>query len=268
MEKRSMDPILYQATGHVATLTINRPQAMNSMDSFAHLALSDALDRIQADDNIRVVVLTGSGDRAFSAGRDLKEIAAEQSMSGTEQEELAARWKQVRRLTDRHDFFKPIIARVNGLAMGGGFELALACDLIIAAEHATFALPEPKRGLIATAGGVHRLPRQLPLKTAMGLLLTGRTLSAARALELGLVNQVAPAAQLDAVLQSWIDDILACAPLAIQATKQCAMVGLGYPLHAAIEATYPVEQQRKRSDDSKEGPRAFAEKRAPVWTGR
>jgi enoyl-CoA hydratase/carnithine racemase len=263
-----MDPILYQVDGHVATLTINRPQAMNAMDSFAHLALSEALDRIQDDDAIRVVVLTGSGERAFSAGRDLKEISAEADMSSAQRSELAARWKLVRRLTDRHDFFKPIIARVNGLAMGGGFELALACDLIVAADHATFALPEPKRGLIATAGGVHRLPRQLPLKTAMGLLLTGRTLSAARAFELGLLNEIAPAAQLDAVVQTWIDDILACAPLAIQATKQCAMTGLDYPLRAAIEATYPIEQRRKSSADSKEGPRAFAEKRVPAWTGK
>ena len=263
-----MDPVLVEVDGHVATLTINRPQAMNAMDSFAHLALSNALDRVQADDNIRVVILTGSGERAFSAGRDLKEIAGESTMSAAERDQLAARWREVRRLTDRLDFFKPIVARVNGLAMGGGFELALACDVIIAADHVTFALPEPRRGLIATAGGVHRLPRQLPLKTAMGLLLTGRSLSAARALSLGLVNEVTPLAQLDAVVRSWVDDMLACAPLAIQATKQSAMCGLDLPLGQALAGSYPIENLRKISVDSKEGPRAFAEKRAPVWVGK
>lgn len=262
-----MDPILYQVDGHVATLTINRPQAMNSMDSLAHLALSQALDQIAADDMVRVVVLTGSGDRAFSAGRDLKEISLEPDMSAEARGALTARWRQVRRLTDRHDFFKPIIARVNGLALGGGFELALACDIIVAAEHATFALPEPKRGLIATAGGVHRLPRQLPLKTAMGMLLTGRSLSAARALELGLVNEVVPQSDIDAVVAAWVGDILECAPLAIQSTKQCAMTGLGSTLRDAMGATYTIEEQRKTSADSREGPRAFAAKRKPVWAG-
>ncbi len=198
-----MEPILYQVEGHVTTLTINRPEALNSMDSFAHLRLSQAFDQIAADDQIRVVVLTGSGERAFSAGRDLKEIALEQDMSEAQKEALAARWQQVRRLTDRHDFFKPVVARVNGLALGGGFELALACDIIVAADHVMFSLPEPKRGLIATAGGVHRLPRQLPLKTAMGMLLTGRPISALRAFVLGLVNEVVPQQELDAAVASW-----------------------------------------------------------------
>lgn len=263
-----MEPILYQVDGHVATLTINRPQAMNAMDSFAHLALSQALDRIAADDKVRVVVLTGSGDRAFSAGRDLKEVSRESGMPEEEREQLAARWRQLRRLTDRHDFFKPIIARVNGLALGGGFELALACDIIVAADHVTFALPEPKRGLIAMAGGVHRLPRQLPLKTAMGMLLTGRSMSAARALELGLVNEVVPQSDLDAAVAAWVSDILECAPLAIQSTKQCAMVGLGRSVRDAMTASYAIEEQRKTSADSQEGPRAFAAKRTPVWTGK
>jgi enoyl-CoA hydratase/carnithine racemase len=263
-----MEPILYEVDGHVARLTVNRPQAMNAMDSHAHLALSQALDRVQNDDHIRVLVLTGSGERAFSAGRDLKEVAAEQDMSSQELEVLRQRWLMVRRLTDRHDFFKPIIARVNGLAFGGGFELALACDVIVAADHASFALPEPKRGLIATAGGVHRLPRQLPLKVAMGMLLTGRPLAAARACELGLVNQVVPFAELDAAVASWTADMLECAPLALQASKQCALLGLGRQIAEAMAAGYPLEEKRKTSADSKEGPKAFAARRKPVWMGR
>ncbi|HEX8606561.1 MAG TPA: enoyl-CoA hydratase-related protein, partial [Pseudoduganella sp.] len=176
-----MTPVLCEVTGHVARLTINRPEALNAMDSHAHLALSNALDAIEADDAVRVVVLTGAGPKAFSAGRDLKEVAAEREMSKADRAALARRWSATRRLTDRHDFHKPLIAAVNGIAYGGGFELALACDIIVAADHAGFALPEPRRGLIATAGGVHRLPRQVPLKVAMGMLLTGQPVSAQRA---------------------------------------------------------------------------------------
>ena len=263
-----MDPIIFEIRDHVARLTINRPDAMNAMDSHAHLALSTALDHIEENNEIRVVVLTGAGERAFSAGRDLKEVAAEQDMSVEQRTALAARWAQVRRLTDRHDFFKPIIARVNGLALGGGFELALACDIIVAADHASFALPEPKRGLIATAGGVHRLPRQVPLKTAMGMLLSGRALAAPRAHELGLVNEVVRREDLDAAVDAWVHDLLECAPLSLQATKQCALLGLGSPLSRAMNSVYPLEELRRHSEDSREGPRAFTEKRRPVWRGR
>lgn len=262
-----MDPVIYQVSGHVAWLTINRPAAMNAMDSHAHLALSKALDSIQNDDNIRVVVLTGAGSRAFSAGRDLKELSSQVSMSSWEQEAIIRRWASIQRLTDRHDFFKPIIARVNGLAFGGGFELVLACDIVVASSSATFALPEPKRGLIATAGGVHRLPRQLPLKVAMGMLLTGGAMSANRAYELGLVNEVVEFDRLDEAVDRWINGILECAPLSVQATKECAISGLGMPLQEAMERTYPTEEKRKRSSDSDEGPRAFADKRKPNWTG-
>lgn len=263
-----MAPILFDIRDHVATLTINRPEVFNAMDSHAHLALSKALDEIQANDDVRVVVLTGAGEKAFSAGRDLKELAAVSAMTDAQKQEVAERWTKVRRLTDRYDFFKPVIAKVNGMALGGGFELALSCDIIVAAEHATFALPEPRRGLIAMAGGVHRLPRQLPLKTAMGMMLTGRQISAAHAYQFGLVNEVVPVAQLDAAVASWVSDILECAPLSVQATKQCAMSGLGQSLEAAINGVYPLEERRRNSADSIEGPRAFAERRKPVWTGR
>lgn len=263
-----MKPVLFDVNAHVATLTINRPHVFNAMDSHAHLALSRALDEIQGNDDIRVVVLTGAGEKAFSAGRDLKEVAAVAAMPADRQQEIAERWAKVRRLTDRHDFYKPIIARVNGMALGGGFELALVCDIIVAADHAAFALPEPRRGLIATAGGVHRLPRQLPLKTAMGMMLAGRQISVAHAHQFGLVNQVVPLAELDAAVASWVQDILECAPLSVQATKQCAMDGLGKPLDEALRNTYPLEERRRKSEDSIEGPQAFAERRKPVWKGR
>jgi enoyl-CoA hydratase/carnithine racemase len=259
-----MEPVLLEIDGAVATLTINRPERMNAMDSAAHLALSEALDRLAEDAAVRVIVLTGAGDRAFSAGRDLKELAGQ--ADGPGEAEIAERWTRIRRLTDRFDFPKPIIARVRGLALGGGFELALACDIIVAADDASFALPEPLRGLIPFAGGVHRLPRQIPLKTAMGFLLTGRRMSAARAYELGLVNEVVPADRLDETVASWVADILACAPLAIAAIRQSVADGLGLPLRTAMAATYSAEERRKTSNDALEGPLAFAEKRAPRWT--
>ena len=261
-------PLLKRAQDGVLTLTINRPASLNAMDSHAHLALSEVLDDVAEDPAIRVVVLTGAGERAFSVGRDLKELAALEAGPQEDRDAADARWRRTTRLTDRFDFPKPLIARVNGLALGGGFELALACDLIIASSDATFALPEPRRGLIPFAGGVHRLPRQLPLKTAMGFLLTGRSLNAERALALGLVNEVCAPDQLDTVVAAWAADILACAPLSIRAIKQCVAEGLCRPIGEAMKATYAAEAQRQVSEDSREGPRAFAEKRAPVWRGR
>lgn len=248
----------------VATLTINRPERLNAMDSHAHLALSEALDAAADDDAVRVVVLTGAGERAFSAGRDLKELAG----GGEDADGIAARWRRITRLTDRIDYPKPLIARVQGLALGGGFELALACDIIVASCTASFALPEPKRGLIPFAGGVHRLPRQLPLKTAMGYLLTGRSMDAARAFDLGLVNEVVPVDRLDAAVAAWAADIIACAPLAIRAVRQAVAEGLGLPLRTAMAARYEAEDIRLSSRDAIEGPLAFAEKRAPRWTGQ
>jgi enoyl-CoA hydratase/carnithine racemase len=260
-------PVRLERDGHVARITIDRPEVLNAMDSQAHLALSDALDEVEAADAVRVVVLTGAGERAFSVGRDLAELRRESSMDEAERAALRDRWGRVRRLTDRHGFAKPVIARVNGYALGGGFELALACDIVVAADHATFALPEPRRGLIASAGGVHRLPRQIPQKIAMGMMLTGRTITATRGVELGLVNQVVPGAELDKAVASWVDDILLCAPLSVQATKQCAMSGLGRSLEEAMAAFYPFEEKRKSSSDIGEGLRAFAEKRMPNWRG-
>lgn len=254
-------PLLVNVADGIARLTINRPERLNAMDSHAHLALSEALDACAADPSVRVLVLTGAGDRAFSVGRDLHEMAEGENAAAAE------RWAQVHRLTDRLDYPKPIIARVAGLALGGGFEIALACDIIVASDTSSFALPEPRRGLIPFAGGVHRLPRQIPLKAAMGYLLTGRPISAERALTLGLVNEVVPAEGLDAAVDAWIADILACAPLAIRAIKQCVALGLGQPLETAMAASYAAEAERQMSQDSIEGPKAFAEKRPPVWTG-
>ena len=171
-------------------------------------------------------------------------------------------------LTTRFDLLKPIIAAVNGFALGGGLEIALACDVIVAAEHATLGLPEPRVGLMAAAGGVHRLPRHIPLKIAMGMMLTGKPISAAEGARLGLVNEVVPKAQLVPTAERWAREIAECSPLSVQATKQAALQGLGKPLAEAITTPYDAVLRLWASDDSKEGPLAFAQKRKPRWTGR
>jgi enoyl-CoA hydratase/carnithine racemase len=171
-------------------------------------------------------------------------------------------------ITARFDLWKPTIAAVNGFALGGGLEMALACDVVVAAEHAKLGLPEPKVGLMAAAGGVHRLPRQIPLKVAMGMLLTGRHVDAAEAAQHGLVNEVVPAERLMATARAWAEAMAECSPLSLQATKQAALQGLGRPLAEAFDEVYPAVSRLFASSDAIEGPRAFAEKRRPVWRGR
>jgi crotonobetainyl-CoA hydratase len=171
-------------------------------------------------------------------------------------------------LTSRYDNVKPLIAAVNGVAMGGGFEIALACDLIVASENAIFALPEPRVGLAALAGGIHRLPRQIGLKNAMGMLLTGRRVSAEEGLRLGFVNEVVPPDELMPAARRWAEQISECAPLSVRASKQSAMEGMQFgSVQAASEAQYEAVHAMLKSKDFVEGPLAFAEKRKPNWSG-
>ena len=253
---------------HVARITLNRPEAMNSMNPELRWELSQHWDEVEANDDIWVAVVTGAGERAFSAGADLKHRARERAADAAQRAQWQKMAAETTSLIERWHFPKPIIARVNGFALGGGLEQALACDIIVAAEHAEFGLPEPRRGLIAGSAGVHRLPRQIGLKPAMGYMLTGRHMSAARAYELGLVNQVVALDQLDAAVEEWVADILRCSPLAVRATKEAAMRGLDHPLPQAYYTAYPANRVRENSEDTLEGPRAFAEKRPPKWTGR
>ncbi len=263
-----MEYCTYDKKDHVAYVTITRPEVMNSLHIHANLELNEVFDDFANDDDMWVAVLTGQGDRAFSAGNDLKYTAEMSRLPADQRPQVGFPSGGFGGLTSRFDLHKPLIARVNGFALGGGFELALACDIIVAADHAEFGLPEPRRGLIAGALGVHRLPRQAPLKAAMGYMLTGRHMPAQRAYELGLVNEVVPAAELDNVVQSWVNDIVRCAPLSVRATKEAAMDGLDFGLEQAAKRPYAWEMRRRRSEDAVEGPRAFAEKREPNWTGR
>jgi crotonobetainyl-CoA hydratase len=249
--------------GAVTTVTLARPEVLNAVNPAMHEELQVAFDAFAADDTQFVCVVTGAGERAFCAGSDLR--------AGARDAGYVYPRSGYAGLAERFDLAKPVIAAVNGLALGGGFELALACDIIVAADHASFGLVEPKVGAMALAGGVHRLVRQMGLKPAMGYLLTAERMDAATALRFGLVNEVVPAADLAAATRRWCDRILACAPLAVQATKEAALRGLGEPdLAAAMrhQKAYPGYDRWWNSDDVREGVRAFAEKRSPVWTGR
>jgi crotonobetainyl-CoA hydratase len=255
------DYCVTQREGHLFTITINRPEVMNSLHPPANRALAAAFDEFHADPELWVAIITGAGERAFSAGNDLKHQATGGDMSGQPKSGFAG-------LTARYDLVKPVIAAVNGVAMGGGFEIALACDLIIAAENAVFALPEPRVGLAALAGGVHRLPRQIGLKNAMGMLLTGRRVTAAEGKQLGFVNEVVPAGQALAGAKRWAAQILECAPLSVRASKEAALRGLGLSVEEAQAARYEGIVAMVKSQDFIEGPLAFAQKRAPSWTGK
>jgi dehydration protein DpgD len=256
----NLEFIRYQKRNRIAYVTIDRPEVMNALHPPANEELSRVWDDFAADPEVWVAILTGAGDRAFSAGNDLK-YTAQHGVPRMPKGGFAG-------LVHRTDLWKPLIAAVNGVALGGGLEIALACDIIVAADHARLGLPEPRVGLMAAAGGVHRLPRHIPHKIAMGMILTARHITAAEAARLGLVNEVVPGADLLATAERWAGEILECSPLAVQAAKQSALEGLGKPLAEAMATPYPLMQRLFSSEDAREGPRAFAEKRKPRWTGR
>jgi enoyl-CoA hydratase/carnithine racemase len=249
--------------GGLTVITIDRPAVMNALHPPAQEQLCAAVDAFAADPQQWVAILTGAGNRAFCAGNDLKYQA-----SGALRPRLGRGFGG---LTARFDLDKPLIAAVNGVAMGGGLEIALACDLIIAASHAKFALPEPKVGLAALAGGLQRLGRHIGAKRAMGMILTGRQVGADEAQALGFVNEVVPPGEALAAAKRWAALILECSPLSVRASKEALMRGLDEPTLAdAIrnEREYPAARAMLESNDYAEGPRAFAEKRKPCWQGR
>jgi len=234
--------------GPITIITLSRPEVYNALHIDAHFELNKVFDDFSADPEQWVAIVTGAGDKAFCAGNDLKWQAA----------------------GGKRDCDKPIIAAVNGVAMGGGFEIALACDLIIASDNATFALPEPRVGLAALAGGVHRLPRQIGLKRAMGMILTARHVSAKEGLELGFVNEVVPLNELMTTAERWAETIAKNSPMSIRASKQAIQKGLEVSLEQAMaeQREYPAVKAMAASQDYIEGPKAFSEKRPPKWLGR
>ena len=247
--------------GKLWVITLNRPERMNALHSPAHFELEEIFNEFYTDPDAWVAIITGSGERAFCAGNDLRYQA--------EGGKLERNPMGFAGLTSRFDLKKPIIAAVNGVAMGGGFEIALACDLIIASENARFALPEPKVGLAALAGGMHRLPRQIGMKRAMGMMLTGRTVEAQEGLSLGFVNEVVAHEDLMDSAKKWAESIMECSPTSVRTTKDVAMSGLSHAsVETAMEQKYDSVVDLFKGEDFVEGPLAFSEKRKPNWTGK
>ena len=256
--------VLFSRVDHVATVTIDRPDRMNAVDAATESELMAIWNEIEADRAIRVVVLTGSGERAFCTGADMK---GGSGVGGLDYW-AAPRPGGFGGIALRETLDVPVIARVNGHALGGGMEMVLGCDIVVAAEHATFGLPEPRVGRLALDGGVALLPRRIPHALAMGMLLTGRRIGAAEAQGWGLVNEVAPGADLDAAVARWVADLLACAPLSLRAVKQMVRAGEGLAPRQAQMLRLPALVEALKSSDQDEGVAAFREKRAPQWRGR
>ncbi|KZS83780.1 enoyl-CoA hydratase [Mycobacterium persicum] len=256
---------LVERRRNVMVITINRPEARNAVNGAVSGAVGDALDEAQRDPDVRAVVITGAGDTSFCAGADLKAIARRENIYHPDH----ADWGFAGYV--HHFIDKPTIAAVNGTALGGGTELALASDLVVAHERAKFGLPEVKRGLIAAAGGVFRIVNQLPRKLAMELLLTGEPITAADAYDWGLINQVVrEGSVLDAAL-TLAARVTVNAPLSVQASKRIAYGvddGVITDEEAGWQRTMREMSSLIRSEDAKEGPLAFAEKREPIWKAR
>lgn len=252
------DEVLRERRGHIELLTINRPDARNAINHATAVALSAALDACEADDDIWVVILTGSSDKAFSAGMDLKAFAAG---------ELPITEKGFGGLTKR-DFPKPLIAAANGSAFAGGFELLISCDMVVAADHAKFGIPETSRGLVAGAGGLIRLAKRVPLAIAYEMALSADPIDAQRAYELGLVNHVVPGDQVLDAAFALAERIAKNAPLAVRTSKRV----MRQSLELTEAESWPVSDAEfgkiVRSADAHEGAVAFAEKREPNWQGK
>jgi len=259
-----MNELIYSKVedrGRIRIVTMNRPEVANALNREASFELEAIWNDFAANDDLWVGIITGAGERSFSAGNDLKAQAA--GKRGPRPHTGFAG------LAMRFDLTKPVIAAINGLALGGGFELALACDLVIASENAFFGLPEGKVGMMASGGGVQRLPRIIPEKEALGIILTGRRVSAEEGRRLGFVNEVVPSGKALEAALTWADQILELAPIAVRAAKEAAFVSRDKPsLEEAIRATYPIHATLSMTEDFIEGPKAFAEKRKPIWKNR
>lgn len=258
--------ILYEKRGHVAYITINRPEARNAIDLETSREMNEAWQDFRADDNLWIGVLTGAGEKAFSAGADLKSLIP--MMTGAARSNESADDAGFGGITRGFECWKPMIAAVNGFCFAGGFEMMLACDLRIASENATFGLTEVRWGIIPGAGGTQRLPRAVPLARAMEIILMGEAITAEDAHQMGLVNKVVPQAELMKEVERWVNILLERGPLALRAAKQAMLQGLNMSLDEGMQLEQRLFRQMLATEDAKEGPLAFAQKRKPEFKGK
>jgi enoyl-CoA hydratase/carnithine racemase len=255
--------IEYAVEDGIGRLVMNRPQVLNAIDTVMREEMGTAIAEAEYDSKVRVLLITGAGERAFCAGMDLRAFGAQTA------NKTPLQIRDLRRSMSNPlgNFRKPAIAAINGLAYGGGLELALLCDIVLAAEHATFAAAEVARGLIPGNGATQRLPRKVGLAPAMEMLLTGAPIDAQKALAVGLVNKVVPAARLLAASQEMCTAIGKNGPLAVIAAKEAVRRGIDMPLDQGLGLESDLLTQIHATEDAKEGVLAFIEKRNPVWKG-
>ncbi len=259
---------IYEKKDHMAILTLNRPEAMNAMNAAMRREMGQAFVDFREDNDSWVLIITGAGERAFCAGMDLREMAAGLASRGQggPQQPQQPHEPEISLMAGNTGIWKPIIAAINGVAVGGGLETALACDIRIAADSARMGLSEPKRGIIPGGGGLARLPRLIPLGAAMEIMLTGDLITAQEAYRIGLVNQVVPAAELMAAAKKMAERMMESAPLALRAIKETVMKTRHLSLEEALPARFGPNVMA--SEDAREGTAAFGQKRKPVWKGK
>jgi enoyl-CoA hydratase/carnithine racemase len=260
------EAINYEKKNHLAVITMNRPDAMNAMNAQMRKEMSESYVDFRDDKDSWVLIITGAGEKAFSAGMDLKEMAARLAAGPQAGGARPAMPQQPDLIAGTIDIWKPIIAAINGVAVGGGLELALACDIRILANSARVGLMEPKRGIVPGGKGTIRLPRIVPFGIAAEMLLSGDLITAQEAYRIGLANQVVPAAELMAAATKMAERFMDCAPLAVQNIKETLYKTMGMQLKEALSASFGANVSA--SEDAREGTAAFAQKRKPVWKGK
>ncbi len=258
-----MPPVLYEQKERVVVITLNRPEAMNAVDQETHAALIEAWTRFRGDDSAWVAILTGVGEKAFSAGADLKKLIPARAGGPARHNELG-----LGGITRGLEVWKPMIAAINGHCLAGGLELALACDLRLASPNATFGLTEVRWAIMPGAGGTQRLPRAVPLAKAMEMILMAEPISAEEAFRIGLVNKVVPLPQLMPTAMEWAQTLCERGPLAVRAAKEAAIRGLSLPLGDGLRLEAFLSGALRGTEDAIEGPKAFAEKRKPRFKAR
>lgn len=261
--------VTFETTERIAILTINRPEAMNALDAETLAQLNKAWIRFRDDPELWVAIITGAGVKAFCAGADLKGLGQYySSMTPIQRKTKADREPGLGGITRNLEIWKPIIAAINGYCVAGGLEIALACDIRIASETATFGLTEVSRGIIPGAGGTQRLPRIVPLGKSLEMILTAERIDAHEAYRIGLINRIVPGGQLMPEAGKLAKRICQNAPLAVQAAKEAVYRGIDLPLSEGLRLEQFLAEPVRQSEDATEGPRAFSEKRPPLFKGK